>query len=103
MKIIEEAKVLKKMIKLIEIRKTGDTSSFAARLGFSRSKLYNLIDDFKNYGVLIKYDKKLKHFYFANDCKVEISSPIKILKKGETDKINGGCFASVHFFGQTIR
>jgi len=81
MRIIEEAEVLKKMISLIEKKTSGDTYSFAKRLGFSRSKLYNLIDEFKNYGVEIKYNKKQKYFYFATECKVEIITPVKISVK----------------------
>jgi len=90
------------MIQLIERGKSGDTTTFPNRLGVSRSKLYNLIDDFRNQGVDIRYDKKLRQFYIANDCKVEISTPIRVLKRNETHKIYGGYKTSVHFIGQML-
>ncbi|MBS2209815.1 hypothetical protein KEM09_00260 [Carboxylicivirga mesophila] len=90
MKLFEEVEMLKRMFELIHKRQTGNSSTFHKKLGISRSKLYNLIDDLKEKGIEVEYDKKIKSFYLKEDICVKVDEPIQIIDKEELEKINGG-------------
>ncbi|MBK3515982.1 hypothetical protein [Carboxylicivirga marina] len=102
MKLFDELKVLRRMFDLIEKEQTGCTCTFPKKLGISRGKLYNLLDELKDIGIIIKYCKKQKTFYFKDAIKIKVAAPIQILKADELSKINGGIYTSVHFFGQVL-
>ncbi|MCT4601370.1 MAG: hypothetical protein N4A59_00525 [Marinifilum sp.] len=69
---------LKKMNRLIEEEKTGNSYQFACKLGMSRSKLYNLIAELKDLGVKISYNQLKKSFVYLDGFKLEIQCSIKI-------------------------
>ncbi|MCT4587799.1 MAG: hypothetical protein N4A71_08255 [Carboxylicivirga sp.] len=102
MKILEEVDMLKRMFELIDKKQTGCSCSFHKKLGISRGKFYNIIDDLRNKGINVKYDKTIKSFYIHGNICVNVNEPIQIISKEEESFINGGFFISVHFFGQTM-
>jgi hypothetical protein len=54
---------------------TGNPGEFAELLHLSRSHLYNLIGELKDYGAEIKYCRKRKTFFYANDFDLSMHLP----------------------------
>lgn len=69
---------------------TGNAETFAAKLGISRATLYNLIDELKDYNIIVKYSRFRSTFYYENRENVEINISIKQIKHSEAKNINGG-------------
>ncbi|WP_152541712.1 hypothetical protein [Saccharicrinis fermentans] len=80
------------MASLITAQKTGNGEQFAKRIKISRSKLYELLEDFSLMGVQINYSKKYNTFYYANNLKIKVNTPIEIVPIEECQTINGGLF-----------
>lgn len=100
MKLFDEFEIIRRMFDLIRKKQTGCTSTFHKRIGVSRGKLYNLLNELHDIGIVIKYDKHLKYFYLRDDIEVNVEAPIQVIKKDESRKIRGGFSYSFHFFGQ---
>lgn len=72
-----------KMDSLIKKEKTGNSNQFAQKLGISRSQFYNDIDELKDLGIKIRYNKyKLSYEYFGAYV-LEIHQRLKIICKTE--------------------
>lgn len=56
---------------------TGDAGIFAAKLGISRSCLYNLISELKNYGIDIEYNRDRRTFMYLYPERVDITVSIR--------------------------
>lgn len=102
MKILDEVQMLERMFELIRKKKSGDSSSFHKKLGISRGKLYNLLDELRDIGIHIRYNKRLRSFCIDDKIKVIVRKPIQIIKEDELKETGGGIkkYPSVHFFGQ---
>ncbi|WP_439183102.1 hypothetical protein [Carboxylicivirga taeanensis] len=90
MKIFKEVEMLKRMFELINKRQTGNSESFHKKLGISRSKLYNLIDELKQKGIDVEYDKRIKSFYLKEDVCVVVDEPLRIIDKDKLRSVSGG-------------
>jgi predicted transcriptional regulator len=91
--------------RLVEQECTGKPEEFAARLGISRSTLYDIIDELRSRDVEVGYSRTGSTFYYKNSVSLEVRLTVKRLEEisvGEAKKITGGCkiFASVLFFGR---
>jgi biotin operon repressor len=73
MNFIHQIEKFQKLNTLIEQEKTGTPKEFAQKLKISKSKLYELMDDLKSFGVEIKYSRKVKTFYYVNSSKLDIN------------------------------
>jgi hypothetical protein len=58
---------------LIKREATGDCNAFAEKLNLKKSQLYELMNEFKDYGADIKYDRMRNTYYYANDFVVDIN------------------------------
>lgn len=56
---------------------TGDAVTFAEKLGISRSSLYNLISELKDYGIDIEYNREKQTFRYLYPERVEIKVTIR--------------------------
>jgi predicted DNA-binding transcriptional regulator YafY len=56
----------------IKQEETGEPNAFAEQMHLSRSHLYNLIAELKDYGAEIKYSRKRQTFYYAGDFTITI-------------------------------
>ena len=72
------AERINKAHKLILEEKTGTPKEFAEKLKISRSQLYNLIDNLKEYEAPIKYSKKINSFYYSKPFELELKYTLKI-------------------------
>lgn len=80
-----------KLNRLIKQEKTGTPEMFASRLGVSRTRLYEIIDEIKSRGAPIAYDKARQTFYYEYPFEVSIKLSIRPLEAIEAKKFNGGC------------
>jgi hypothetical protein len=78
--------------RLIKQEKTGNPEMFASRLGVSRTRLYEILDEIKSRGAPIAYDKARQTFYYEFPFEVSIKLNIRPLEAMEEKKINGGAF-----------
>ena len=62
---------LERMDWLISIGATGDLNKFARRVDVSTSTLYKLLRMMKDTGVVIRYDKEKKTYYYLTKNKVK--------------------------------
>lgn len=61
---------------LIVKEATGTPDEFAARLHLSKRQLYNILEDFKDMGADIRYNRISKTFYYNNSFKIDITCKI---------------------------
>ena len=70
------------LCKLIENESTGTPEELAVRLNLSKRHLFNQLNDLKDMGAEIKYNRAERTYYFVNSftlfIKVEISDDKKM-------------------------
>jgi predicted transcriptional regulator len=66
MKFIKQLERYQKLDDLIKQEKTGTPNDLAEKLELSRSHLYRLLGDLKDYGAEIKYCRKMNTFQYKN-------------------------------------
>jgi len=59
--------------RLIRNESTGTPCQFAEKVNLSRRQLYNLLDEFKDFGAEIKYDRTKESFFYVNDFCLEMT------------------------------
>lgn len=81
---------INKAHQLILEEKTGTPNEFAEKLKISRSQLYNLIDNLKEYDAPIKYSRKTNGFYYSMPFNLELKYSLKVIHEDEKKEIFGG-------------
>ncbi len=87
---------LKQLMRLAEldrqIRKgnTGNATMLSQKLHISRRQLYNYLDELRNLGILIKYCRQKKTFYYDEACKLTINCKFEFLDNQYTINLLGG-------------
>lgn len=79
--------------RLIRNESTGTPCQFAEKVNLSRRQLYNLLDEFKDFGAEIKYDRTKESFYYVNEFCMEMT--VKIITPitpSENGQIYGGFY-----------
>jgi predicted DNA-binding transcriptional regulator YafY len=59
---------------LIKQKNTGTPIEVAEKFHISRSQIYNIIDELKDYGAAVKYSRKYQTFYYENDFEITDTS-----------------------------
>jgi hypothetical protein len=90
MNFIKQIDRIKKTHQLILNEQTGTPEEFAIKLKISRSHLYNTLDALKDFGAVIKYNKKSESFYYDSPFDLELHYSLKIISNNETKEIFGG-------------
>ena len=90
MKVFEIIERLERINKCLKEKRTGTAKEFAAKIGISRSMLFNYLDYLKSYDIQIKYERKRNSFVFEEDIEIEIKQPIRVLKNNELISTSGG-------------
>ena len=67
MLIFETIDRLHRMHQLIKREGTGTPDEFANRFHIKRRQLYNILDEFKDYGADIRYSTAKSSYYYTND------------------------------------
>jgi hypothetical protein len=67
-----------RMHQLIRLEATGSPDEFAGKLNLKKRQLYNILEEFKDYGADVRYSRLKNSFYYNNNfdimLKISISS-----------------------------
>ena len=78
--------------KLIQREATGTPEEFAEKLNLKRRQLYNILDEFKDYGACIKYNRMRGTFYYDNNFEVLVQINVDSLSNQEQKSLFAGNF-----------
>lgn len=72
MKVFEFIEVVARFHQYVMRGNTGDSSSFAQKLGISRATLFRLINELSDYGIHIYYSREQESYRYKSPELVEI-------------------------------
>jgi biotin operon repressor len=98
MKLFSYAERINFMNRLIQQGKTGSPEEFANRIGLSRTRIYEIIDDLKLEGAPIMYSKSRRSFYYEEPFDISVQITLKSIDKNEEKLYNGGYFIQMRTF-----
>lgn len=78
MKINQQAERLQYLVELLQEQHTGAAAQLAQRIGISRSKLFELLEELKGAGAKIEYNRQKNSYYLADSCRINVNQPITI-------------------------
>jgi len=96
MGIIEKTLKLESVHRAIKNKITGTPKEIAENLEISRAYLYNYIEDLKNIGAEVEYNRTSQHFFYKNEFDIKIVIEKILLNENEMGKTKGG--NSFNFF-----
>jgi hypothetical protein len=98
MKVFYYLERIEKIHDLVTQEKTGSPEEFARRLGISRTRLYEIMDDLRYEGAPISYSKTCRTFYYEKPFHISVSFELRTLNSREKNNINGGKIFLSTFF-----
>ena len=90
MKVFHYLERIERIHNLVSQENTGSPVEFASRLGISRTRLYEIMDDLKLEGAPILYSKSCKTFYYEVPFHISVSFELRALNSWEVKTTNGG-------------
>lgn len=81
---------LKRINEIIKSKSSGTPKEFAQKLKISESYLYRCINEMKEMGVPVNYDRNLRHYYYTKEFDLKISYSIQLISGEEYKQICGG-------------
>jgi hypothetical protein len=90
MKVLHYLERIEMIHKLVDQERTGTPVEFARRLGISRTRLYEIMDDLKLEGAPIAYSRTCRTFYYEEPFQISISFELRPLTYKENRSVNGG-------------
>lgn len=102
MEIIHELKRIQKIHELILSGKTGTPDELARYLNISRRQLYYTLDELRNLGAEISFNRNQKTFCYINGFQLNLSLEISYLNGEDERDITGGFCKSSKFFEYSI-
>jgi len=103
-KVLDVVERFKRMDRLIKDGRTGSSKRFAKELGISRSHLFNHIDELKDMGIEVSYNKDISSYEYSGEMEIEIQNPFVLIKRKEklTDINGGGFYQESRFSGLLV-
>jgi hypothetical protein len=98
MKVFHYLERIERIHTMVSQESTGSPIEFASRLGISRTRLYEIMDDLKLEGAPILYSKSCKTFYYEEPFHISVSFELRVLNSREVKTTNGGNHSWVLFF-----
>jgi len=92
MQLFETIDRAKRMHGLIQHEATGDPQQFAERLHLCRRQFFNVLDELRDLGAEIRYDRVRCTYFYANDFDFQIVIKCCSLDEKEQRRISGGFF-----------
>ncbi|MBK9491342.1 MAG: HTH domain-containing protein [Haliscomenobacter sp.] len=89
---IKQLDRLKRLDTLIHQGKTGAPDELARRLDLSRSQLYNILDELKDLGAPIEYDRSARSFYYRDTFRIVTVAYVEFITPQGAERIYGGKF-----------
>lgn len=102
MQLFETIDRVHRIHKLIRREATGTPDEFADRLSLKRRQLYNILEEFKDYGAVIKYSRVKGTFYYDNDFDVSVKVSVTPLSSTEKRVIMAGCYENNSFYAISL-
>lgn len=90
MQLFESINRAQRIHQFIRTESTGSPCEFAKRLGISRRQLYYCLEEFKDFGAQIVYNRTKNTFYYANDFEFLLTISTSSLSNHEKSHILGG-------------
>jgi len=97
MYVIEDLKRIHKIHKLIFSQQTGSPDEFASTLCVSRRVLYYMLQELKNMGAEISYNRCKHTFYYDNRFNLDMEIKVSYLGEHEMNILGSGHLRSVRF------
>lgn len=91
MQLFETIDRLHRMHQLIQREATGTPEEFAGRFNIKRRQLYNILEEFKDYGACIRYNRVKNSFYYENNFEVYVKIEAQPLSEKEIYTTLAGC------------
>lgn len=90
---------------LLHHRATGTPGEFACKIGVSRTRLYEMLDELRSYGAPISYNRTVRTFYYHEPFDIQVALSIKPLSTVERKTHLGGAkqVPSYFFSGRCVR
>lgn len=80
---------LKKLHERIERENTGSPIEIATYMNTSERSIYYLMDELRNLGAKINYNRTTKTYYYYNDFRIELNISLKVITEGKSTNIYG--------------
>jgi predicted DNA-binding transcriptional regulator YafY len=88
---------LQRLDQLIRQNQTGTPKELARKMGISERQAYNCIDDMKELGLPISYDRYRQSYFYEEPVQLSVNISFRNLSSGEIIKIEGGrCSAFIN-------
>jgi len=85
---------------LIKREATGPADEFAGKFNLKRRQLYNILDEFKDFGAEIRFSRIRNTYYYDNDFEVLVKISTAPLSEVEKKLYGGGsCLITCQPFG----
>lgn len=83
---------ISRLRRLIQEEISGTPRELAFKFNVSERTIYLMIDWLKDYGAVIKYDRKRKTYFYFKSFDIKINFSIECISEESIIKINGGHF-----------
>ena len=92
MQLFETIDRARRMHGLIQREATGDPQQFAKRLHLCRRQFFNVLDELRDLGAEIRYDRARCTYFYANEFDLQIVIKCFSIDEKEQKRISGGFF-----------
>ncbi len=82
--------LMERMDQLIRMENTGDAFEFSERLGISRRQMYYYVDELRELGLPVSYNRRSKTFFYEKNCRLRIDVSVRELGDNDLKYLTGG-------------
>ncbi|MFT7035989.1 MAG: hypothetical protein ACJA2S_004515 [Cyclobacteriaceae bacterium] len=90
MSVIKMISRIRRINDLIKRKATGSPEQFAKKLDLSESRLYEVLREFRQLGLMIKFSHLSNSYYYEDDVEIEVSVKGRLLDNKDMENMNGG-------------
>lgn len=91
MNFIKQIERIKRVDTHIKHKMTGDPEDFSKKLNISKRQLFRIIEELKDYGAPIEYDRSLRTFYYKDrNFKMKLNFTMQFISEQDKKEIYGG-------------
>lgn len=77
---------------LIRQQSTGNADSLAAKMGISRRQIYNFLNELRDFGLEIDYQRDINSFVYRKPYRINVIVDIQEISREEALENKGGSF-----------
>ncbi len=84
MNFIKQIERIHRVVNEIDQRITGSPEEFSSKLNISKRQLFRILEELKDYGAPIEYNRSLKTFYYKDeDFEIKVSFSMQFITEEE--------------------